>query len=210
METEEKAFWNKDVAKILGIGESTVRKWCLELEKNGYKFIRGFKDSRAFLQHDLTAMTYFKSLVKDSNYTFSQAAEMVVSKYGGEKEQNGITEPVQKENKRSERSLEDMNDNLEKLLEISREQLGIMKEQLEISKNLNEKLLESIQKRDNIIEQQAQKIMIDYAGTDNEAEEERLNINEKSSDYDLQNNFKETVNPKKKGLIKRISNLFKN
>ena len=141
--TEEKAYWNKDVARIVGIGESTVRKWCIELEKNGYKFIRGFKDSRAFLQHDLNAMIYFKSLVKDSSYSFPQAAEMVVSKYGGEKREgeNDITAPVLPEKPVSMESIEQI---LGKFVTVS-------EEQMQNAKVMNEELLKRLEKQNEIM-----------------------------------------------------------
>lgn len=209
LNTEERAYWNKEVAVMLQIGESTLRKWCLELEKNGYTFIRGYKDSRAFLQHDLDALNYYKKLTKDGHYKMEQAASMVVEKYLHRKGEQEGTASVPVEKAHTESSLQDMNENIDELIKISREQLNVMKEQLEISRDMNKELLESIRIRDRIIEQQAQKIMIDYERTDDSASKEQVNVSEERSSYDQIEKVEEEEVPKKKGLIKRIRNLFK-
>lgn len=41
-------FWGSEVAKNLGIGSSTLRKYCLALEEVGYPFERGNNNSRVF------------------------------------------------------------------------------------------------------------------------------------------------------------------
>lgn len=41
-------FWGSEVAKNLGIGSSTLRKYCLVLEEVGYPFERGNNNSRIF------------------------------------------------------------------------------------------------------------------------------------------------------------------
>lgn len=202
LETEEKAYWNKDVARIVGIGESTVRKWCIELEKNGYKFIRGFKDSRAFLQHDLNAMIYFKSLVKDSSYSFSQAAEMVVSKYGGEKHGEDKTASVPVENERSKHSIDDLNENLSKLVKLAEEQVKIITEQNEVNKFLVEELREyksKIEKQDNLVKSLKEDMLL----------LEQLNVEEERSEHVHEQKEQYDKERKKKRLTERISSFFK-
>lgn len=198
MGTEEKAYWNKDIAQILAIGESTVRKWCLELERNGYTFIRGYKDSRAFLQHDLNALIKFKSLTKEGHFTVEQAAKMVVDQYGEREEGNqgnSRTLPVQEESKRSLQSIEE---NLKELVRVSTEQLEI-----------NKRLLEKIEKRDELIEEQQKKLDLMSRMSENRAlieqPESSSQANEQRSSYDTDKEEKQ----KKKRLTERISNFFK-
>ncbi|AWG44366.1 hypothetical protein BEH_26675 (plasmid) [Priestia filamentosa] len=88
---EEKAYWNNEVAKMLEIPDSTLRKWCIQLESNGYTFIKGEKDSRAFTMHDLTALKVFKQLVKVERKTKETASKEVVKRYG----ERDRTPPVQ-------------------------------------------------------------------------------------------------------------------
>jgi hypothetical protein len=53
----------------------------MELEKNGYTFIRGAMDSRAFTDHDMAALNYFKQLYKANKHTREQAAKLVAEKF---------------------------------------------------------------------------------------------------------------------------------
>lgn len=58
----EKAYWNHEVAQRLNMGKSTLRRWCLELEKQGYTFSKGEQDSRAFLGRDVLMLEKIKQL----------------------------------------------------------------------------------------------------------------------------------------------------
>ena len=46
--TFEKAYTPREVKTTLDISDSALRKWCLALERNGYKFIRNDKKNRIF------------------------------------------------------------------------------------------------------------------------------------------------------------------
>ncbi len=187
VQREEKAYWNKDVSRILEIGESTVRKWCLELEKNGYNFIRGHKDSRAFLQHDLNALAYFKDLTKVGNYSLEQAAKLVVERY---KDRGGtdITASVPGENELPNRSLQEIENSLKELVELSKEHI-----------DLNRTLLKKLEERDSIIESQSL-----YIKRMNE-ETATLQLQESKHVYAIE----EEEEAKKKRTIERIKNFFK-
>lgn len=185
MENEEKAYWNKDVSRLLGIGDSTVRKWCLELEKNGYVFIRGHKESRAFLQLDITALSYFQNLTKEGSYSLEQAARIVVDRFKDRRDTD-ITASVPTTNERSGGAIEQY---LKRLVELQEEQL-----------ETNKDLLEKLTARDLLIEEQMRYItrMNEQAAT---VEQERTQHMIDTADE------KEV---KKKGLTERIISLFKN
>jgi hypothetical protein len=80
-----KAYWTREVAESLGISDSYLRKWCLELEKNGYKFLKvkdgKNRDNRAFTEHDVIALRKFQSLLSQPNVTKSQVAEIIANDY---------------------------------------------------------------------------------------------------------------------------------
>ncbi|MFP3887119.1 hypothetical protein HPB58_16495 [Priestia filamentosa] len=80
-----KAYWTKEVAESLGISDSYLRKWCLELEKNGYTFLKvkdgKNRENRAFTEHDVIALRKFQSVLKQPNITKSQVAEMIAKDY---------------------------------------------------------------------------------------------------------------------------------
>ncbi|WP_202822930.1 DUF3967 domain-containing protein [Bacillus cereus] len=81
----EKSYWTKEVAETLGISDSYLRKWCLELEKNGYKFIKvkdgKNRENRAFTEHDLLALRKFQSLIGNAGTTRSMAAKVIAEEY---------------------------------------------------------------------------------------------------------------------------------
>ncbi|MBJ8113684.1 DUF3967 domain-containing protein [Bacillus cereus group sp. N6] len=58
----EKAYWNHEVAERLQMGKSTLRRWCLELEKQGYIFSKGEQESRAFTERDVLILEKIKEL----------------------------------------------------------------------------------------------------------------------------------------------------
>ena len=79
---QEPAYWTSEVAKKLEVSDSTLRKWCIQLEATGYKFVKGENDSRAFTKHDLNALQLFKQIVKVQRKTKEVASLEVVDRYG--------------------------------------------------------------------------------------------------------------------------------
>ncbi|EOQ05347.1 hypothetical protein IKC_06281 [Bacillus cereus VD184] len=78
MEDNERAYWTHEVASTLEIGESTLRKWCIELENNGYVFSKGEQDSRAFLEKDMLILIRMKEEIRLKKKTLKNAAKLVV------------------------------------------------------------------------------------------------------------------------------------
>lgn len=143
----EKAYWTHETAKYLDIGESTLRKWCIELEKNGYTFVKGAMDSRAFTDNDLTALTYFKQLYKVKKHTKEQAAKAVIEKFSNEGV-NERTTPVPMENDRSYENLEKM---VKNLLEHTKKQEEFNKALLKRLDNQERYIKESLENRDKLL-----------------------------------------------------------
>lgn len=192
LEIDEKAYWNKDVSRLLGIADSTVRKWCLALERNGYTFIRGHKESRAFLKHDINALKHFQDLTKVGSFTIEQAAKIVVEQYSDRRDSD-ITASVPSTNERSESVAETY---LKKLVELQQEQVEINKEQIDI----NKELLKRLSERDKLIEEQ-----LSYIARLNE---QAATVEQERTQHMIDTAEEKEV--KKKGLTERIISLFKN
>lgn len=79
MEANERAYWTKEVAERLSIGESTLRKWCLALEDKGYQFTKGQRGSRAFVESDIEVLTKMKNVLNQLGTSIEQALEVALN-----------------------------------------------------------------------------------------------------------------------------------
>lgn len=82
METYEKAYSPKEISLTLDVGDSTLRKWAIALEKNGYEFIRNDQNNRVFVDADIVILRHFKELVQKHNMQLNNAAMLVIDRFG--------------------------------------------------------------------------------------------------------------------------------
>jgi hypothetical protein len=92
-ETLEKTYWTKQVAKTLGISDGCLRGYCLELERNGYIFVKvkvgKDREHRVFTEHDVIALQKFQELIRQPGMKRSTAVQIVVKKYNLPDRSNG-------------------------------------------------------------------------------------------------------------------------
>lgn len=81
MDYETKELNNSELSRMIDVGESTLRKYCLELKKNGYNFYKETNKNRSFDNHDLYALTFFKELIKLKGKTKDEAATIVAKRF---------------------------------------------------------------------------------------------------------------------------------
>jgi DNA-binding transcriptional MerR regulator len=86
----ERAFWAREVAENLGISESTLRKYCLILERAGYKFLRGDNNRRAFRKKDVEVLRRFKALA-DQGKKLDEAAVSLVDMLNQQEEETAVS-----------------------------------------------------------------------------------------------------------------------
>ncbi|KZD51622.1 DUF3967 domain-containing protein [Bacillus cereus] len=72
-------YWGSEVAKNLGIGSSTLRKYCLALEEAGYPFERGNNNSRIFYHKDVATIERLVTAMNKKNVTLEQAINLVMT-----------------------------------------------------------------------------------------------------------------------------------
>jgi DNA-binding transcriptional MerR regulator len=75
----EKTYSGREVAEILGIGASTLRKWSMLLEQHGYWFLRDSQNRREYRQMDVAVLQRFYRLTKDQLYPQEEAAHIIAS-----------------------------------------------------------------------------------------------------------------------------------
>lgn len=69
------------VTKVLNISDSSLRRWCRELQKHGYKFIVTDDQARVFRQKDIDALLCLQDLVKVQRKKLEDGAREVVEHY---------------------------------------------------------------------------------------------------------------------------------
>ena len=160
-----------DVRIDLDISDSTLRKWCLALEKQGYYFTRTDNNRRVFFERDLEVLRYFRYLVKVQNFNLENAAAVVSSRFKGS--ERTPSEQANSENGDVLPSGE-VKEMIEKLLDHIERQEAFNKELLKRLDEQQRYIEERIDKRDQLLmqtlrehQQQTQKLIA-------AAEEEKL------------------------------------
>lgn len=76
----EYGLFSKEVALNLEINSNTLRRWSLELEKEGYEFTRNDKDQRIYYDRDIVVLIEFQKMV-DKTQSLENAAKAVVARF---------------------------------------------------------------------------------------------------------------------------------
>lgn len=158
-----------EVANLLGVGGSTLRKWCLAIEAQCYYFGRTENQKRVFNEKDITVLKHFKHLVQVQNMSLENAAILVTSKYESPSSvetniDSNVTEgrsPIQVLNtlvarlERLEKANEALVEHNKMMLEIIQEQRTLLEERLNDRDQL---LLQSLRES-----QEVKKLMLESA-----------------------------------------------
>ena len=155
------AFLTKEVAEMLSISESYLRKWCLELEKHEYIFVKirdpkSNREYRTFTSKDIKALKQFQTLMKNAGYNKTDAAKTVAITINNEKWNTSRTshDPMDSQSlliTRDKKILERENNNnlLRELLHEEREEitkeLQSMREELQRTQKEFQTLKDDIQ-----------------------------------------------------------------
>lgn len=71
-------YFAKDVSLQLDMNPSTLRRWCIELEKAGYTFTRNEHNQRIFYERDFNAFRKLKDLL-NKNLSMDNAVHAVIA-----------------------------------------------------------------------------------------------------------------------------------
>ena len=127
---DEKAYWTHEISKLLSVSDGTIRKWCLELEKQGYTFAKGENNSRAFIVRDYELLLQVKHFIRTDKLTIEKAVS------------NALNDNV-KSNTNDGRSNE-----LEVVRKSFEHELKLMNEKMDKQEEFNKKILERMEERD--------------------------------------------------------------
>lgn len=73
-----KEYGTKDIANMVDIAESTVRKYAQALEKAGYRFIKNENGFRIYTDNDVFVFNEVKNLSKKNAMPVERIAKMIV------------------------------------------------------------------------------------------------------------------------------------
>lgn len=140
-EKTQKAYWAKDIAQLLDISTSNLRRWSIDLENVGYRFYRDEHNRRAYLEKDIMPLKKLKEFLGNS-MSKNDAVNAVVAMFP--KDENGvITAPVNNDYMRvSKRELQEI---VKEAIEEEREMMF---------KAFETKMDDVVEKRDRILTKQ--------------------------------------------------------
>lgn len=96
-----KSYWSHELAKVLNISTSTLRKWSIALEAAGYSFIRDENDKRAYLEQDIMPLQKMRELLSDG-MGMDNAAKAVVLRFSDQTLTSGTMAVRQQDARSSE------------------------------------------------------------------------------------------------------------
>ncbi|WP_025678249.1 hypothetical protein [Paenibacillus massiliensis] len=74
-----------DIARKLGVGTSTLRKYAAAMEEKGYRFERAANQSRMFSQKDMERFRLLKTALRENNLLLSEAVEQALFAEDGQR-----------------------------------------------------------------------------------------------------------------------------
>ncbi|MBX9998155.1 DNA-binding protein [Priestia aryabhattai] len=142
-----KSYWAKDIAELLDISTSNLRRWSIDLENEGYTFYRDEHHRRAYLEKDIMPLKKLKEFLAN-NMSKNDAIKAVVSMFPTDN--NGvITIPVNDDEVRLSK-LE-----LQKIVQEAVKE-AIEEEREAMFKAFEGKINDTIEKRDRLLTQHLQ------------------------------------------------------
>lgn len=139
--TETRYYTSKETCNAFDISGSTLRKWCISLEKNGYEFARGEQNRRLFSDKDREALEYFRELIQVNKMSLENASIIIAARFKEARSSTG-TPSVREEKKDStdradHQVIEKLNEHIEKQEQFNQELIKRLDEQ---NKYINERL----------------------------------------------------------------------
>lgn len=145
-----KSYWSHEMAKLLNISTSTLRKWSLSLEALGYPFIRDENDKRAYLEKDIMPLQKMRELLADG-MGMDNAANAVVLRFSEQIQDSGTMVVLDENTDLAERYVELVTQNQELRTILERIEQGMQKQQKDMEQKLIDQqnyIEESLNRRD--------------------------------------------------------------
>ncbi|WP_273130299.1 hypothetical protein [Bacillus weihaiensis] len=140
MSVEQDTINAEEMAKRLNTTSSNIRKWCIELEKHGYEFVKDNRKKRYYSVTDQTLLSNLKYAIQEKKLSLEIAAMTVIKGFDRNRSSSSTQEEhLKKEENNHKLSVPQEHNNL-----TTDTVLNTMKEQFEQQQSINDKLLEML------------------------------------------------------------------
>ncbi|WP_235712316.1 MULTISPECIES: DUF3967 domain-containing protein [Bacillus cereus group] len=160
-------YSSKDVAAILKIQESTLRKYCIMLEEVGYKFHKNELGHRGFLNEDVVALKTLADIKSHPNMTLKQACNAVMTWLHNKNIADTDITELRHEDHNEERHIKEYNE-LKEMIQQQNEMLKQMAKKMdEQQRYIDERLERRDQQLMSAIReiQEEKKVLLEIAAT---------------------------------------------
>jgi DNA-binding transcriptional MerR regulator len=142
-----KIIATSEVANLLDIKTSTVRKYVLILEAKGYIFLKNEKGHRLYTKSDVTYMREFKHIV-DKGITLDEAAKLVAERFIKEDSERSKTTHSVFDKKEHSNDMSPLEGKINEILELLAQQERFNRELLQRLEDQQKYIDESLNIRD--------------------------------------------------------------
>lgn len=146
MDLTQKIYNAGDVAQLLEVKDSTVRKYAQTLEKVGYKFYKNENGYRGYFDKDVIAMRHLIQYSKHPDMTLESAAKAVVSTNS-----EGDIQGVDTVNEVVQESPQSYDDLLKEFQIFKEQQMKFNQELISKIEQRDQYISEHLEKRDNAL-----------------------------------------------------------
>ncbi|MGI0534923.1 DUF3967 domain-containing protein [Bacillus pfraonensis] len=155
-------YISKDVAVMLKIQESTLRKYCIMLEEQGYHFHKNEHGHRGFLDNDVITLRKLIEIKSHPDMTLKHACSAIMT-WVKEKDMSEVDTNVIKES-------EQHDERYNELKEMIQQQNELLKKMAKKLDDQQRYIDEKLEKRDEMLmrairETQEQKALLETAAT---------------------------------------------
>ncbi|MFE4047041.1 MULTISPECIES: hypothetical protein [unclassified Priestia] len=140
MDIKQDTINAEEMAKRLNTTSSNIRKWCIELEKQGYEFVKDTRRKRYYSSTDQTLLSNLKYAIQEKKLPLEIAAMTVVKGFDRKRSSSSTQEEhiINKENNLDLTVPQEHNNHTADAV------LNTIKVQFEQQQSINNKLLEML------------------------------------------------------------------
>ncbi|MGG1368285.1 hypothetical protein ABE322_21100 [Priestia megaterium] len=191
MDIKQDTINAEEMAKRLNTTSSNIRKWCIELEKHGYEFVKDNRKKRYYSVTDQTLLSNLKYAIQEKKLPLEIAAMTVVKGFDRKRSSSN----TQEEHSKDEETNRELTVHQEHNIHTTNGVLNTVKEQFEQQQSINNKLLEMLDHYKEALKVSEEK---------RQTEQEQMNEQLKELEERLATRISKQINNRDKEMMKYI------